>query len=127
MSTPETQVKAKTVRISGERYVVLVPSARVTVSGDTAEVMGYLNVVMVSRNESAVHYYVLAIEDWNVSMDAKKVEQTVERVLMKANEVAEKYAEALSTVLSLGVEISFRGNLASRKELPEWLQKHLPT
>ena len=127
MQTPEVQVQAKTVRINEGQHVVLVPSVRVTVSGNTAEVAGYLHVVMVSRGDDAVHHYVLAIEDWNVGVDAREIEQAVERVLMKANEAAERYAEALNTVLSLGVEISFRGNLASRKELPEWLRKHLPS
>jgi len=126
MSTPEIQVKVRTVRIDEGQYVVLAPSARVTISGDTAEVAGYLNVVMARSRDSVVHYYVVGVEEWSVGIDAKEIGRKIERVLTKASEAAEKYAEALELVRSLGIELSFRGNLYAKEELPEWLKKHLP-
>jgi hypothetical protein len=126
MSTPEIQVRARTVHIDERRSVVLVPSVRVTVSGEEAEVAGYLNIVMARSGDGAVHYYTVLVESWTVGTRAEELRRKIERVLTKANEAAEKYAEALELLRSLGVEISFRGNLAAREELPAWLRKHLP-
>ena len=125
-TTTEVERVVRTVHIGEEQYVVLVPSVKVTFSGDIAEVAGYLHVAVVSRGDTAVHYYVVGVEEWSVGVSEEEIKRKVEQVLKKANEKAEEYAKALSTVLSLGARISFRGNLASRDELPEWLRKHLP-
>jgi len=122
MQAPEIRV----VRIDEKRSVVLAPSAEVAVSGTTAEVKGLLHVVATFAGESTVHYYTVLVESWTVETSAEEIRHKIERVLTKAHEKAEEYAKAIQTLKELGVELGFKGGVAARSWLPEWLQKHLP-
>jgi len=125
MTTTEVTEAIK-VNIDGNRKVVLVPSAMVTVSGATVEIKGLLHIVATFAGESAVHYYTILVEEWTAGSNTDEIRQKVERVLAKAKEKAEEYASALRLLMTLNnVEINFRDGLASRNWLPIWLQKYI--
>ena len=126
MAIPKVWADIRIVRIDERRSVVLAPSVEVAVSGSSAEVKGLLHVVVTFAGESTVHYYTVVVESWTVETSAEEIRHKIERVLAKANEKAEEYAKAIQTLKELGVELGFRGGVAARSWLPEWLQKHLP-
>jgi hypothetical protein len=126
MTIPAAWAEIRVVSIDERRRIVLAPSVEVAVSGSSAEVKGLLHIVVTFAGESTVHYYTVPVESWTVETRAEELRRKIERALTKANEKAAEYAEAIQTLKELGVELGFRGGVAARSWLPEWLQKHLP-
>ena len=110
----------------GEKCTVIaVPAVHVSIAGATAEVASYVHVVVKHPDSDTVNYYEILVEKWEAEVKGDELQRRITRAAERAHAYAQGYIDALQMLQKLGVEVSFRGGLANKSWLPEWLQRLL--
>ena len=120
-----TTTEVLKINIDGERSMAVVPRVKVVITGATAEVAGYIHVVVTRIGSDTVNHYEILVESWGVNVKKDELQQKINSVAAKAKEKAEEYIDALKAVLELGADVTFKDGTAHKSWLPEWLRKHI--